>query len=168
MAKHTLSVLVNNHMGVLSRVSGLFSRRGFSIESLSSGTTENKKVARMTIVVDCDTIEFNQIKNQLAKLMDVVAISESRDDDSVMRELALIKIDCRSDKRSQIMEIVNIFRAHVVDVTNSSMILEITGDKSKITALISMLDEFGIKEVIRTGVTAIARGESELKNNALD
>ena len=164
MAKHTLSVLVNNHMGVLSRVSGLFSRRGFSIESLSSGTTENKKVARMTIVVDCDTIEFNQIKNQLAKLMDVVAIEEAKDDDSVMRELALIKIDCQSDKRSQIMEIVNIFRAHVVDVTNSSMILEITGDKSKITALISMLDEFGIKEVIRTGVTAIARGESELKD----
>ena len=164
VAKHTLSVLVNNHMGVLSRVSGLFSRRGFSIESLSSGTTENKKVARMTIVVDCDTIEFNQIKNQLAKLMDVVAIEEAKDDDSVMRELALIKIDCQSEKRSQIMEIVNIFRAHVVDVTNSSMILEITGDKSKVSALISMLDEFGIKEVIRTGVTAIARGESELKN----
>lgn len=164
VAKHTLSVLVNNHMGVLSRVSGLFSRRGFSIESLSSGTTENKKVARMTIVVDCDTIEFNQIKNQLAKLMDVVAIKEAKDDDSVMRELALIKIDCQSEKRSQIMEIVNIFRAHVVDVTNSSMILEITGDKSKVSALISMLDEFGIKEVIRTGVTAIARGESELKN----
>ena len=168
MAKHTLTVLVNNHMGVLSRVSGLFSRRGFSIESLSSGTTENKKVARMTIVVDCDTNEFNQIKNQLAKLMDVVAISEANDDDSVMRELALINIDCQSEKRSQIMEIVNIFRAHVVDVTNSSMILEITGDKSKITALISMLDEFGIKEFIRTGVTAIARGDSELKNTALD
>ncbi len=168
MAKHTLSVLVNNHMGVLSRVSGLFSRRGFSIESISSGTTENKLLARMTIVVDCDTDEFNQIKNQLAKLMDVVAIDEALDESSVKRELALIKIDCQSDKRSQIMEIVNIFRAHVVDVTNSSMILEITGDRSKVTALISMLDEFGIKEIIRTGVTAIARGDDELKNNLLE
>jgi len=168
VAKHTLSVLVNNHMGVLSRVSGLFSRRGFSIESISSGTTENKLLARMTIVVDCDTDEFNQIKNQLAKLMDVVAIDEALDESSVKRELALIKIDCQSDKRSQIMEIVNIFRAHVVDVTNSSMILEITGDRSKVTALISMLDEFGIKEIIRTGVTAIARGDDELKNNLLE
>ena len=164
VAKHTLSVLVNNHMGVLSRVSGLFSRRGFSIESLSSGTTENKKVARMTIVVDCDTIEFNQIKNQLAKLMDVVAIEEAKDDDSVMRELALIKIDSKNEKRSQILEIANIFRAHVIDVTNNTIIIEITGDQNKVSAIISMLDEFGIKEVIRTGVTAIARGESELKN----
>lgn len=168
MARHTLSVLVNNHMGVLSRVSGLFSRRGFSIESLSSGTTENKKVARMTMVVDCDTNEFMQIKNQLAKLMDVVAIEEALDETSVKRELALIKIDCLSDNRGEIMEIVNIFRARVIDVTSSSMVIEITGDKSKVSALISMLDEFGIKEVIRTGVIAIARGTQELKDNSLD
>ncbi|MBQ3253642.1 MAG: acetolactate synthase small subunit [Acholeplasmatales bacterium] len=165
MARHTLSVLVNNHMGVLSRVSGLFSRRGYSIESLSSGTTENKKVARMTIVVECEENEFGQIKNQLAKLMDVVTISEYHDDEAVKRELALIKIDCQNEKRTKIMEIANIFRAHVVDVTNSTMILEVTGDRSKVTAIITMLEEFGIKEVIRTGVTAIARGESELKNN---
>jgi len=151
-------------MGVLSRVSGLFSRRGYSIESLSSGTTENSKVARMTIVVECEDNEFRQIKNQLAKLMDVVKISECFDDSSVKRELALIKIDCQNEKRSQIIEIANIFRAHVVDVTNSTMILEVTGDRSKVSAIISMLDEFGIKEVIRTGATAIARGDSELKN----
>ena len=168
MARHTLSVLVNNHMGVLSRVSGLFSRRGYNIESLSVGATEDANISRMTIVMECEDDVYVQIKNQLAKLMDVLKLTEFKDDESVKRELALIKIDCQSDKRSQIMEIVNIFRAHVVDVTNSSMILEITGDKSKITALISMLDEFGIKEVIRTGVTAIARGDSELKNNALD
>ena len=164
VARHVLSVLVNNHMGVLSRVSGLFSRRGYSIESLSSGTTENSKVARMTIVVECEDNEFRQIKNQLAKLMDVVKISECFDDSSVKRELALIKIDCQNEKRSQIIEIANIFRAHVVDVTNSTMILEVTGDRSKVSAIISMLDEFGIKEVIRTGATAIARGDSELKN----
>ncbi|MGM9970612.1 MAG: acetolactate synthase small subunit [Anaeroplasma sp.] len=163
MARHTLSVLVNNHMGVLSRVAGLFSRRGYSIESLSSGTTENKHVARMTIVVECEDNEFRQIKNQLAKLMDVVTISEYMDDEAVKRELALIKIDCKNEQRTQIIEIANIFRAHIVDVTNDSIILEVTGDSSKVTAIISMLDEFGIKEVIRTGVTAIQRGNCELK-----
>jgi acetolactate synthase-1/3 small subunit len=95
--------------------------------------------------------------------MDVVKLQEFNDDDSVKRELALIKIDSKNDKRSQILELANIFRAHVIDVTSETMIIEITGDSSKITAIISMLDEFGIKEVIRTGVTAIARGSSELK-----
>lgn len=168
MAKHTLSVLVNNHMGVLSRVSGLFSRRGYNIESLSVGTTENKKVSRMTIVVECDEDIFSQIKNQLSKLMDVITICEFSNDESVRRELALIKIDAKDEKRkrTQILEIANIFRAHVIDVNTSSMILEITGDSSKISAIISMLDEFGIKEVIRTGVTAIARGDSILNNFA--
>ena len=97
--------------------------------------------------------------------MDVVTISEYKEDEAVRRELALIKIDCQGEKRTKIIEIANIFRAHVVDVTYTTMILEVTGDRSKVTAMITMLDEFGIKEVIRTGVTAIARGESELKNN---
>ncbi len=163
MARHILSVLVNNHMGVLSRVSGLFSRRGYSIESLSVGLTENKGISRMTIVVECEDDIFSQIKNQLSKLMDVITICEFGDSQSVKRELALIKIDAENEKRTQIMEIVNIFRAHVIDVTNNSMILEVTGDQGKVSAMISMLDEFGIKEVIRTGITAIARGESELK-----
>ena len=96
--------------------------------------------------------------------MDVVKLTEFGDDESVKRELALIKIDARNEKRSQILEIANIFRAHVVDVANNTIILEITGDQAKVSALISMLDEFGIKEVIRTGVTAIARGDIELKN----
>lgn len=150
-------------MGVLSRVSGLFSRRGYSIESLSVGLTENKGISRMTIVVECEDDIFSQIKNQLSKLMDVITICEFGDSQSVKRELALIKIDAENEKRTQIMEIVNIFRAHVIDVTNNSMILEVTGDQGKVSAMISMLDEFGIKEVIRTGITAIARGESELK-----
>ena len=163
MARHTLSVLVNNHMGVLSRVSGLFSRRGYNIESLSVGITENKGVSRMTIVVECEDDIFSQIKNQLSKLMDVITICEFEDSQSVKRELALIKIDAENEKRTQILEIANIFRAHVIDVTNNSMILEVTGDQSKVSAMISMLNEFGIKEVIRTGITAIARGDSELK-----
>ncbi len=164
MARHTLSVLVNNHMGVLSRVAGLFSRRGYNIDSLSVGITEDKNISRMTIVVECEDDIYSQIKNQLSKLMDVVKLTEFGDDESVKRELALIKIDARNEKRSQILEIANIFRAHVVDVANNTIILEITGDQAKVSALISMLDEFGIKEVIRTGVTAIARGDIELKN----
>ncbi len=170
MARHTLSVLVNNHMGVLSRVSGLFSRRGYNIESLSVGETENKEVSRMTIMVDCEDEVFIQIKNQLQKLMDVLTISDLAEDKSIRRELALIKIDANMEKRSQILEIINIFRAHVIDVTRTSLILEITGDHSKVSAIISMLDEYGIKEVIRTGITAIARGDSELKkaNNEED
>ena len=170
MAKHTLSVLVNNHMGVLSRVAGLFSRRGYNIESLSVGETENKEVSRMTIMVYCEDEIFIQIKNQLQKLMDVLTISDLAEDQSIRRELALIKIDAAMEKRSQILEIINIFRAHVIDVTKTSLILEITGDHSKVSAIISMLDEYGIKEVIRTGITAIARGDSELKkaNNEED
>ena len=165
MKRHTLSVLVNNHMGVLSRVSGLFSRRGYNIESISVGTTEDKNISRMTIVVDCEDDIYHQIKNQLAKLMDVITIEEFFAGECVKRELALIKIDSKNEKRSQILEIANIFRAHVIDVTNNTMILEIIGDQSKVSAIISMLDDFGIKEVIRTGATAMARGESVLKNN---
>ncbi len=164
MARHTLSVLVNNHMGVLSRVSGLFSRRGYNIESLSSGITENKNISRMTIVVECEDDIFSQIKTQLSKLMDVITIYEFEDSKSVRRELALVKIDANNEKRTQVLEIVSIFRAHVIDVTNCSMILELTGDQGKVSAFISMLEQYGIKEVIRTGVTAISRGDSELKN----
>lgn len=164
VARHTLSVLVNNHMGVLSRVSGLFSRRGYNIESLSVGKSEDPQISRMTIVVECEDDVYMQIKNQLAKLMDVIKIAEFEEEHSVKRELALIKIDSKNGTRSQIMEIANIFRAHIIDVTNSTIILEITGDQNKVSAIISMLDEFGIKEVIRTGVTAIARGDSILKN----
>ncbi len=163
MARHTLSVLVNNHMGILSRVAGLFSRRGYNIDSLSVGETENPEFSRMTIVVDCEDDVFSQIKNQLAKLMDVITISDLPLDDSIRRELCLVKIEAPKDKRSQIIEICNIFRAHIIDVSNNSMVLEVTGDHSKVSAIIEMLNEYGIKEVIRTGITAIGRGDGELK-----
>ena len=164
MARHTLSVLVNNHMGVLSRVSGLFSRRGFNIESLAVGETEDPNYSRMTIVTsDVDDETYNQIKTQLGKLMDVVNIHEAAKVDYAVRERGLIKIDSKNDKRSQILELVNIFRGHVLDVTSDTLMIEITGDSSKISAIISMLNEFGVKEVIRTGAIAIARGSSELK-----
>ncbi len=164
MRKHTLSVLVNNHMGVLSRVSGLFSRRGYSIDSLSVGMTEDKDISRMTIVVECEDDIFEQIKNQLSKLVDVVGIYEFDDGILVKRELAMVKINAPEEKRSQILEIVNIFRAKVIDVNDYSMIIETTGDMEKVSALVKMLEHFGIKEVIRTGIAALARGNVELKN----
>jgi acetolactate synthase-1/3 small subunit len=164
LRKHTLSVLVKNHMGVLSRVSGLFSRRGYNIDSLSVGMTEDKDISRMTIVVECEDDVFDQIKNQLGKLVDVVSIYEFDDSILVKRELAMIKICAPEEKRSQVLEIVNIFRGKVIDVNDSSMIIETTGDMEKVSALVKMLEHFGIKEVIRTGIAALARGNEELKN----
>lgn len=164
LARHILSVLVNNQMGVLSRVSGLFSRRGYNIESLSVGVTEDKSVSRMTLVVDCEDGTISQIINQVDKLVDVIRICELKDD-AVYRELGLIKIDARHDNRAEIIQIANIFRARVIDIANNALILEVTGDQGKVSALISMLEDYGIKEVIRTGLTAIERGEVELKNN---
>lgn len=151
-------------MGVLSRVSGLFSRRGYSIDSLAVGSTEVENISRITISVTCEEDVFEQIKNQLAKLVDVLTIMEIDSDDAVIRELALIKIDATHRKRAEIIEIANIFRARIIDVSNDTLMLEITGNENKISAIISMLEEFGVKEVIRTGVIAINRGAMELKN----
>lgn len=163
MAKHILSVLVNNQMGVLSRVSGLFSRRGYNIDSLSVGVTEDKKISRMTIVVDCEDGTITQIVNQLDKLEDVIKICEFKDN-AVYRELGLIKIDANNVQRKEIIDIANIFRAKVIDIANNALILEVTGNQEKVSALISMLEDYGVKEVIRTGLTAIERGEDSLKN----
>ncbi len=164
MKKHVLSVLVENHSGVLSRISGLFSRRGYNIDSLSVGETEDSSVSRMTIVVDADESTLEQIKKQLNKLIDVIKIVELREDTSIYRELALIKIATDKSTRAEIIEIANIFRAHIVDVAKESLVIEATGDQGKINALTSMLEPYGIKEIIRTGLTALQRGEKELKN----
>lgn len=163
MKKHVLSVLVENHSGVLSRVSGLFSRRGYNIDSLSVGETEDPKISRMTIVADADEYTLEQIKKQLNKLIDVIKITELKEEHAVYRELALIKIAATKENRAEIIEIANIFRAHIVDVANESIIIEATGDQGKISALSNMLMPYGIKEVVRTGLTALQRGEKELK-----
>ena len=163
MKKHVLSVLVENHSGVLSRVSGLFSRRGYNIDSLSVGETEDPKISRMTIVADADEYTLEQIKKQLNKLIDVIKITELKEEHAVYRELALIKIAATKENRAEIIEIANIFRAHIVDVANESVIIEATGDQGKIIALSNMLMPYGIKEVVRTGLTALQRGEKELK-----
>ena len=163
MKKHVLSVLVENHSGVLSRVSGLFSRRGYNIDSLSVGETEDPKISRMTIVADADEYTLEQIKKQLNKLIDVIKITELKEEHAVYRELALIKIAATKENRAEIIEIANIFRAHIVDVANESVIIEATGDQGKISALSNMLMPYGIKEVVRTGLTALQRGEKEIK-----
>lgn len=164
MKKHVLSVLVENHSGVLSRISGLFSRRGYNIDSLSVGETEDPTVSRMTIVADADESTLEQIKKQLNKLIDVITIVELKEETAIYRELALIKITADKKNRAEIIEIANIFRAHIVDVAAESLVIEATGDQGKITALTSMLEPYGIKEIIRTGLTALQRGEKELKN----
>lgn len=156
--RHTLAVLVENHPGVLSRVSGLFSRRGFNIESLAVGPTEKPDISRMTIVVEGDDYVIEQVSKQLNKLVDVIKVSDISSQPSVNRELVLIKVDADPSVRSQIIQIVEIFRANIVDVGKNSMIIELTGDKDKVTAMEELLRQFGIKELVRTGIVAMNRG----------
>jgi acetolactate synthase I/III small subunit len=163
MAKHTLSVLVENRSGVLSRVAGLFSRRGFNIDSLAVGVTENPEVSRMTIVVDGDEYTVEQVSKQLNKLIDVIKIRALESSDSVSRELALIKVNATTATRSEIIQVVEIFRAKIVDVSKNTLTVEISGGSDKVAALEDMLKQFGIKEIVRTGTIAIERGNKYIK-----
>lgn len=163
LERHVLSILVKNHSGVLSRISGLFSRRGYNIDSLTVGATEDPTFSRMTIVVHADKDTLIQIKNQVAKIIDVVKVVELLPDMSVFREIVMIKICAEHTKRAEIIGIVDIFRANIVDVSNNSLIIQVTGDESKVQAIVAMLEPYGIKEIVRTGLTALCRGENELK-----
>lgn len=163
MAKHILSVLVENHAGVLSRVSGLFSRRGFNIDSLAVGVTENPEVSRITIVVDGDEYTVEQVSKQLNKLIDVIKIKQLDRSDSVSRELALIKVSATTATRAEIIQIVEIFRAKIVDVSKNTLTIEISGGTDKVAALEDMVKQFGIKEIVRTGTIAIERGNKYIK-----
>ncbi len=165
MVKHTLSVLVENNPGVLSRVAGLFSRRGFNIESLAVGTTERPDISRMTIVVDGDNYIVEQVSKQLNKLVDVIKVTDIIEEDSVSRELVLIKVDADPSVRTEIVQIVEIFRANIVDVGKKTMIIELTGDKGKVNAMEELLAPFGIKELVRTGIIALNRGSKPHKIN---
>lgn len=164
MNRHVLSVLVENQSGVLSRVSGLFSRRGYNIDSLSVGETEDPQVSRMTIVVRGDDYILEQIKKQLNKLIDVIKVVELDTDQSVFRELALIKVKTIMTTRASIIEIVDIFRAKIVDVANETLTVEMTGDEKKVEAFIKSMQTYGIAEIVRTGLTALERGNKEIKN----
>jgi acetolactate synthase-1/3 small subunit len=159
MRAHTLSVLVENRAGVLSRVSGLFSRRGFNIESLAVGTCEEPGMSRITIVVIGDDPMVEQVKKQLHKLIDVIRISDLTERAYIDRELALIRVTAEPGAgRAEVMQIADIFRAQIVDVGAKTVVLEVTGDTEKIDALEELLRQYGIKEFVRTGRIALPRG----------
>lgn len=159
MRAHTLSVLVENRAGVLSRVSGLFSRRGFNIESLAVGTCEEPGMSRITIVVIGDDPMIEQVKKQLHKLIDVIRISDLTERAYIDRELALIRVTAEPGTgRAEVMQIADIFRAQIVDVGAKTVVLEVTGDSEKIDALEELLRQYGIKEFVRTGKIALPRG----------
>lgn len=160
--KHTITVLVENKSGVLARIAGLFSARGFNIDSLAVGETEDPTVSRMTIVVKGNEKTLEQVEKQLNKLVDVIKVSDYIETPHIERDLALIKVKATKSDRSELMQIADVFRAKIVDVAVDSVIVEITGDENKIEALIKMLEPFGIKEMSRTGIVAMARGSKSL------
>ena len=158
MAKHSLVALVEDKPGVLNRVASLFRRRGFNIESIAVGHSETEGLSRMTIVVDGTAPSMEQMRKQLDKLIDVVKVSDVTGDELVTRELALVRVRAASATRSEIIQIVDIFRSNIVDVAADSMMIEITGDEDKIDSLLGLLKGFGIMEVSRTGIIAMPRG----------
>ena len=155
---HTLSVLVEDNPGVLARVASLFSRRGFNIQSLAVGATEQKNMSRMTIEVSVEESPLEQITKQLNKLVNVIKIVEQEPDNSVDRELALIKVRADATTRSQVIEAVNLFRAKVVDVSTESLTVEATGTPEKLEALLRVLEPYGIRELVQSGVVSLSRG----------
>ncbi len=156
--RHTLSVLVENKPGVLARISGLFRRRGFNIESLAVAPTDDPRFSNMTIVVDLEGKPLEQVTKQLHKLINIIKVSDLHPAEAVVRELALIKVNATPETRAQILEIVNIFRAKIVDVSRNTLTIEATGTEDKIVALIDLLKGYGIKEVASTGRVALKRG----------
>lgn len=159
--KHTISVLVENHFGVLAHVAGLFSARGFNIDSLAVGETEDPSVSRMTIVAHGDDRVIEQITKQLNKLVDIIKVQDLSGEENISRELVLVKVHATASTRSDILQVVNTFRAKVVDVSTASLTVEVTGNEEKVDAMLELLRPFGIKEVVRTGTIALSR-KSEL------
>ena len=158
MSKHTLSVLVENKPGVLARVASLFSRRGFNIDSLAVGPTEEEGISRMTICVAVDDFPLEQVTKQLNKLVNVIKIVELDAGTSVQRELLMLKVRADASVRSQILEVTQMFRAKVVDVSPEAVTVEATGTADKLSALRRMLEPFGIREIVQSGMVALARG----------
>ena len=167
MSRHTLSVLVENKPGVLVRISGLFSRRGFNIDSLAVGPTEQEEISRMTIVVNCEEHPLEQVTKQLNKLVNVLKIVELEQEQAVQRELLLIKVRADTESRSKVLETVQLFRAKVVDVALDAVTVEATGNRDKLDALIRVLEPFGIKELVQSGMVAVGRGGRSITDRAL-
>jgi acetolactate synthase-1/3 small subunit len=167
MSRHTLSVLVENKPGVLARVASLFSRRGFNIESLAVGPTEYDEVSRMTIVVNVEELPLEQVTKQLNKLINVIKIVELDPASSVQRELLLVKVRADLETRSHILETVQLFRAKVVDVAADAVTIEATGSVEKLDALLRVLEPFGVKELVQSGMVAIGRGPRSISDRSL-
>ena len=165
MGRHVISVLVENHAGVLSRVTGLFSRRCYNIDSLSVGETEDGAFSRITVVLHGDDYIIGQIQKQLAKLVEVVNVVELMPDASVFRELALVKVTAPPGIRAEVVGVVDIFRANIIDVSPESITVEITGDQAKIAAFAALMETYGITEIARTGLTGLQRGADTIRVN---
>ncbi len=163
--KHTIVALVEDKPGVLNRISSMFRRRGFNISSLAVGHSEMPDLSRMTFVVDGDDSTVEQVTKQLHKLIDVVRVTDLSDEEIVTREMALVKVRATAQVRSEIIQIVDIFRANIVDVSPDSLIIEVTGDEDKIRSLLELLKPFSVREVMRTGRIAMVRGGATAQNN---
>lgn len=168
MKKMVLSILVENTAGVLNRVAGLFSRRGYNIDSLTVGETENPAYSRMTVVVHGDDEVLEQIRKQIAKLIEIKEIIELKDGMSVCRELILAKVAVTSERRQQVLAVADIFRAKIVDVAHDSIMIELTGNQGKLDAFIGLLEGFEIKEIVRTGITGLTRGKADMVGEDFD
>ena len=167
MSRHTLSVLVENKPGVLARIAGLFSRRGYNIDSLAVGPTEHAEVSRMTIVVSVEESPLEQVTKQLNKLVEVIKIVELEGPGSVTRELLLVKVKADATTRGQVLETVQLFRAKVVDVAPDAVTIEVTGNAEKLEAFMRVLEPFGVRELVQTGMVAIGRGGRSITDRTL-
>jgi acetolactate synthase-1/3 small subunit len=167
MSKHTLSVLVENRPGVLTRVAGLFARRGFNIHSLAVGPTEHDGISRMTVVVDVDELPLEQVTKQLNKLINVIKIVELEPSASVQREMLLVKVRADVQTRTHVLETAELFRARVIDVAPDAVTVEATGSPEKLEALLKVLEPFGIRELVQSGMVGIGRGNRSITDRAL-
>ncbi len=168
MSRHTLSVLVENKPGVLTRIAGLFARRSFNIHSLAVGPTEHEELSRVTIVVDVDRLPLEQVTKQLNKLINVIKIVELEPSMAVQRELMLVKVKADAASRTGVLEVVQLFRAHVVDVVPDAVTIEAIGNPDKLQALLTALEPYGIREIVKSGSVAIGRGAKSMTDRALD
>ena len=167
MSRHTLSVLVENKPGVLARIAGLFSRRGFNIDSLAVGPTENPEVSRMTIVVNVEDSPLEQVTKQLNKLIEVIKVVELDPGYSVSRELLMVKVKADPSTRGQVLEVVQLFRAKVVDVGTDAVTIQVTGNQDKLESFLRVVEPFGVRELVQSGMVAIGRGSRSITDRTL-
>ncbi|MCL1862586.1 MAG: acetolactate synthase small subunit [Defluviitaleaceae bacterium] len=160
--RHVLSIMVANNAGVLGRIVGLFSRRAYSIDSLSVGSSEDQRFTRITVSVQCDEMVLEQIIKQVAKLVDVQEVMELKPESAIYRELCLVKVEATATARPDIFNVATVFRANIIDVSTKTITMELTGDFNKINAFIELMKPYGVLEVVRTGLTAISRGATKI------